>query len=96
MVDLITVKNLARALEDLQKSGFWSVATMIDKQAESLYQFEFPEKTVLILGSEGKGVSRLIADKADFKVYLPMHGKIDSLNISQSAAVFLSHWRYAS
>jgi 23S rRNA (guanosine2251-2'-O)-methyltransferase len=54
---------------------------------------KFPEKTLLILGSEGKGIQPLLLKKCDLHVNIPMLGKIDSLNVSQAAAVFLNSYR---
>ena len=44
------------------------------------------------MGSEGKGVQKLLSKEADSKVYLPMYGQIDSLNVSQAASVLLYQW----
>ncbi len=92
LIDLIEVSNLATTLELFQKSGYFAVTAEAHPDASSLYSFAFPEKTLLIMGSEGKGVQPLLRKKADIKLVIPMHGKIDSLNVSQATAVILSHF----
>ena len=93
IIPLVEVSNLASTIEKFQKSGYWAVTAQIGKKATSLYKFEYPPKTLLILGSEGEGIQKILSTKADFHVYIPMLGRIDSLNVSQAAAVFLSHYR---
>ena len=53
----------------------------------------FPAKTALIAGSEGEGIHRLVAENADYRVKIPIFGKIDSLNVSQATAVLLHSYR---
>lgn len=89
LVPLVSVPNLAQALEVLKGSGYWVLATSLGEDARPMSSVKLPEKTVLVLGSEGRGVQRLVRDRADFSVFIPMLGKIDSLNVSQAAATFL-------
>lgn len=93
IVPLLKVANLASALESLKKKGFSLIAADIDEKAESLHSFSFPDRSVLIMGSEGEGIQPLIKKMCDHTVYIPMQGKISSLNVSQAAAVLLSCWR---
>lgn len=93
LVPIATVKNLRTSLQQLKETGFWIVAAALTEASTSIYSFEFPQKTVLVLGAEQKGVSQLILKESDFQVLIPMHGQIDSLNVAQSAAVFLSEWQ---
>ena len=90
LVNIIKVSNLAEAMKQFQKAGYAAVIADVGTGAESLNQFEFPDCTLLILGSEGKGVQRLIKERADHRVYIPMSGQIDSLNVSQAAAILFS------
>lgn len=91
LLPLMPVSNLANTLKKFQDVGYFVVATA--NNAQSLYTFEFPYKTLLILGSEDRGIQPLLSKKSDFHVTIPMHGRIDSLNVSQATAIFLSHWR---
>lgn len=92
IVPIATVSNLRDAIEKLKKEGFWSVASVISDDAEKLSSFSYPDKTCLILGSEGDGVKALLAKEADFRVYIQQFGIVDSLNVSQAAAVFLAEF----
>jgi 23S rRNA (guanosine2251-2'-O)-methyltransferase len=91
-VDVYEVPNLERAIHLLKGYGFWSVAAACSPDAVSLASFEFPVRSVLIFGSEGAGIQRLLIERADFSVTIPMVGEVGSLNVSQAAAVFA--WAY--
>lgn len=93
LVPLIPVSNLADTLKKFQDSGYFSVVTEIFGKAQPLTNFEFPDQTLLIVGAEGPGIQPLLSKKADFHLYIPMKGSIDSLNVSQATAVLLSHWK---
>lgn len=93
LVPCVIVSNLAETVRRFQEVGYTAVTAEIGKDARSLWEYTFPEKTLLILGSEGEGVQPLISKLADEKVYIPMAGVIDSLNVSQAASVLLAHYR---
>lgn len=95
LVEIIKVSNLAETVRKFQEHHYTVIAADVSSDAVSLHDFEFPEKFLLIMGSEGEGIQKLIMRYVDHKVYIPMSGKIDSLNVSQATAVFLSHWRSA-
>jgi len=92
LVDIIKVSNLAQSLQAFKDEGFEVIAADADAGAVPLTGFQFPKKAVLILGSEGEGIRPLLLKLADTRVYIPMRGKIDSLNVSQATAVMLSRW----
>ena len=79
------VQNLPRLLEDLQKQGVWIYAADMDGQP--WVQADLTGPCALVIGSEGRGVSRLVKEKADFVLSLPQMGKINSLNASVAAGV---------
>jgi 23S rRNA (guanosine2251-2'-O)-methyltransferase len=89
LVPLCPVSNLHRALEQLKEVGAWIAGTMIAPDAKPLDAFEFSDKSVVVMGAEGEGIHQLIEKTLDFRVYLPMAGAIDSLNVSQATSVFL-------
>lgn len=86
-VKCAAVTNLSRTLEDLKKKGYWAVAADMDGQDYRTLNYDF--NTVLIIGNEGKGISRLLSEKCDYIVSLPMVGKISSLNASVSAGILM-------
>ena len=90
LLPLIRISNLATAVEQFKEGGFEIVAALLDPKAESAYQFTYAPKTVLIVGSEGEGIQPLLRKKADRAIYLPMAGKIASLNVAQATAALLA------
>lgn len=89
IVPLCPVSNLHQALERLKEAGAWISGTMVSPDAKPLDSFEFPEKSVIVMGAEGEGIHNLIEKNLDFRVYISMGGSIDSLNVSQATAVVL-------
>lgn len=89
LVPLIRVSNLAEAMSLCQEAGFEAVAAQFRKEAKPLPDFQFGEKTLLIVGSEGEGIQPLIQKKVDHSVYIPMKGKITSLNVAQATSILL-------
>lgn len=86
-VPVSIVTNLVRTVEKLKDSGYWIYGA--DAGGENLTQIKFPAKTVLVMGSEGSGMSHLLEEKCDSIVSIPTCGKIDSLNVSVAAGVLL-------
>jgi 23S rRNA (guanosine2251-2'-O)-methyltransferase len=87
-IPLVTVTNLARTLDLLQQSDFWSVG--LDGDAERTLAEVAPSgRIALVLGAEGKGLRRLTRDHCDILARLPTRPPIASLNISNAAAVAL-------
>lgn len=85
-VPLVRVTNLSRALEQLREAGFWTVG--LDGEGEdTLDGLEWPARSVLVLGSEGKGLRRLTREHCDFLVRIPMTPAMESLNLSNAAAI---------
>lgn len=80
------VSNLPSTIDILKKRGVWLYAADLDGQ--SWNTVDFSGSVGLVLGSEGNGVSRLVKEKCDFTLSLPMRGRIASLNVSVAAGVF--------
>lgn len=79
--------NLASFIDELKKQGVWFYCADMDGQ--TWCQTDFSSHTALVVGSEGNGVGRLIKEKCDFAVSLPMLGKISSLNASVAGGVLM-------
>ncbi len=90
LIPLLRVSNLANAVDQFKEGGFEVVAALLDLTSESAYSFSYAAKTVLIVGSEGEGIQPLLRKKADRSIYLPMAGKIASLNVAQATAALLA------
>lgn len=91
LVPIAKVSNLVETLKTLQQEEFWAVACEAREHSQELGTFEFPQKMVLVLGSEGTGIQKLLSKTCDYHLSIPMRGQIDSLNVAQAAAVILSH-----
>lgn len=87
-VKVAQVTNLARTLEDLKKRGYWIVGCDND-QSQDYRQVDYNMPVCVVIGSEGKGISRIVKQQCDFKVVLPMVGHVTSLNASVATAVIL-------
>ena len=85
-VDVAEVVNLSQTIDVLKKAGYWVIGLEADGTVYYNQQ-DYSGKIVVVLGSEGKGISRLVKEKCDFLVKIPMHGHITSLNVSVSAAL---------
>lgn len=86
-IPVAVVPNLVRATEQLKEAGFWIFGA--DAGGASLQQTDFPEKTCIVMGSEGNGIAHLLTQKCDAVVSIPTCGRIDSLNVSVAAGVLL-------
>lgn len=81
------VANLASAIDELKEKGVWIYGT--DASGESYDGVDLRGSMALVIGSEGFGMGRLIKEKCDFLLRLPMNGKITSLNASVAAGIFM-------
>lgn len=87
-VPVARVQNLNRLIEDLKEKNVWVIGTSGD--AETNYtDWDWTRPSALVLGNEGSGLHRLVAENCDMLVKIPMYGKIDSLNVSVAAGVVL-------
>ncbi len=82
------VSNIAAAIRDLKKQGVWIYGTAAEGASE-LYKTDLTGPAAIVIGNEGVGMSRIVADNCDFKVSIPMKGHISSLNASAAAAILL-------
>lgn len=87
-VPVARVTNIARTLETLKERGYWVVGTHQDA-AQLYYEARLTGPLAVVIGSEGRGMSRLVAEKCDFTVRLPMLGKVTSLNAAVAGAILL-------
>ncbi|MBE6537679.1 MAG: 23S rRNA (guanosine(2251)-2'-O)-methyltransferase RlmB [Ruminococcaceae bacterium] len=82
------VTNLSQTIDELKERGVWFYAA--DMDGESIYETNLTGAVGIVLGSEGDGISRLVKEKCDFVISVPMYGKVNSMNVSCAAAVVLS------
>lgn len=81
------VTNLANTIDELKDKGFW--VTCADMDGQDMYDIDLKGSIAIVVGSEGKGVSRLVREKCDFVASIPMYGEINSLNASVAAGVLM-------
>jgi len=87
-VPLVRVGNLARAMKKLKAGGFWCVG--LDGEAsQALQDIDITGKIAMVLGSEGAGLRRLTRENCDTLVHIPITGAMESLNLSNAAAIAL-------
>lgn len=82
------VSNMAAAIRDLKKRGVWVYGTAAGA-ATDLYHTDWKGPAAIVIGNEGQGMSRLVAESCDVLVSIPMKGSISSLNASAAAAILL-------
>ena len=87
-VKIAKVTNLARLVDELKENGVWTIGTSADAQT-NYTDWDWTQKSALVLGGEGQGLHRLVAEKCDVLVKIPLLGKIESLNVSVAAGVVL-------
>jgi 23S rRNA (guanosine2251-2'-O)-methyltransferase len=80
-------KNFVRSLADIKREGFWIYG--LDASGVDFRKTEFSEKTCLVIGNEGKGMSRLTRENCDFLIRIPIAPEVDSLNASVAAGIAL-------
>lgn len=88
-VPFVQVTNLARTLKLLQDAGVWVVGAALEEDAVSLYEARLDGALAMVLGAEGKGMRRLTRENCDQLVYIPMHGSVQSLNVSVATGICL-------
>ena len=82
------VSNIAATIRELKQQGVWIYGTAAEG-ASPLYQTDLTGAAAIVIGNEGVGMSRIVAESCDFKVSIPMKGHISSLNASAAAAILL-------
>ena len=87
-VPVARVANITAAIKELKKAGVWVFGTAADGD-RMLYDADLKGPAAIVIGNEGQGISRLVADNCDFMVSIPMKGEISSLNASAAAAVLM-------
>lgn len=91
-VAIVGVVNIARTIAALKEMEYWIVG-LHHEAIDTLGAVDLPERTVLVIGSEDKGLSRLTAKSCDFLLRIPMRGETGSLNAATAAGVGMYEWR---
>lgn len=97
-VKIAKVNNLVNTIKELKNKGYWIIGT--DMEGDNYKSIDYTGKIVIIIGNEGKGISRLVKENCDFIASIPMKGKVNSLNASVAAAILIYEvmdknvWKY--
>ena len=86
-VKIAVVNNLVNTIKELKQKGYWIIGT--DMKGTDYKKIDYSGKIVLVIGNEGKGLSRLTEENCDFMASIPMRGKVNSLNASVAAALII-------
>jgi 23S rRNA (guanosine2251-2'-O)-methyltransferase len=92
LVPVAEVTNLTNTLREFKKKDYWVAGTALGDKSQELRDFDFPDRTLLVIGNEHKGMSRLVMENCDFLLKITGGGKIQSLNAGVSAAVFIDRF----
>jgi len=87
-IKIVKVTNLNNTIKKLKDYGFWIVGT--DMEGTEYTSIDYKTKIALIIGNEGKGISRLVGENCDYLAKIPMKGTVNSLNASVACGIFLS------
>lgn len=87
-VDVISVTNLTQTIKTLKDGGFWVAGTDFNTD-QTIHDINVDTDLCIVIGSEGKGISRLVKENCDYIVKIPMNGHVNSLNASVSAGIVL-------
>ncbi|MGE8217617.1 23S rRNA (guanosine-2'-O-)-methyltransferase RlmB [compost metagenome] len=90
-VPLVRLPALPQAMEALRGAGFGLAATLVEG-GDDLFATELPARLVYVMGAEGEGMDRDLAQACDQQVSIPGSGAVESLNVASATAVLLSHW----
>lgn len=87
-IKIARVNNLANTIEILKQNGYWIVGSKLG-DSENYTTIDYKQPIALVVGNEEKGIRHLVAEKCDFLAEIPMHGKIQSLNVSVATGILL-------
>lgn len=87
-IKIINVPNLNNTIKKLKDYGYWIVGT--DMEGEDYTSIDYKTKIAIVIGNEGKGISRLVSENCDYLAKIPMKGTVNSLNASVACGIFLS------
>lgn len=88
-VKTAVVSNISQSIRMLKENGYWIYAADFSDDSRNYWDVEYKGKIAIVLGSEGKGISRLVLENCDLSIHIPMLGSISSLNVSVCAALIM-------
>ena len=88
-VKVAQVTNLVNTINKLKEAGYWIVGAEASESSANFWTLDYKMKICLIIGSEGRGISRLVKENCDYLVEIPMYGRVNSLNASVSCGILI-------
>ncbi len=88
-INIIQVTNINMTLKKLKETGFWIIGSALNKKSIDYRRVDVDMPLAVVVGNEGKGISRIVLDECDYLVHIPMKEKANSLNASVATAVLL-------
>lgn len=88
-IKIVQVSNLVNTVKKLKEEGFWVFGGEYEEKSKPLYDVEYKVPTLVIVGSEGKGISRLLKESCDELIKIPQTGKTPSLNVANALSIIL-------
>ena len=85
---IATVSNLVNSIKKLKENGFWIVGTALEDSVD-YRKIDYSGKIALVIGNEGKGMSRIVTEECDFVANIPMYGDVNSLNASVASGIMI-------
>lgn len=82
-------QSVNECFDEYRKEGFKIFSSLLDENSVNLYDIDFTEKCLVVFGNENRGISGEVVEQSDETFYIPMHGMVQSLNVSVAAAVTL-------
>lgn len=92
-LSLCEVTNLNNLINELKQHNYWVYSTTLNKNSVPYFKENYPNKICIVVGNENKGVSDLVIKNSDMSIYIPMHGHVQSLNVSVATGIILSYLR---
>lgn len=93
-IPVITVTNINQTIDKLKEYQYWISGTTLAHNSKSLFTSDFQGKSAIVMGSEERGIRKLVQENCDFLITIPMFGKTQSLNVSVATGIILSHIRF--
>jgi 23S rRNA (guanosine2251-2'-O)-methyltransferase len=88
-VPVAQITNVTRTLEALKEERYWTVGATAGRDSQPVWDIDFDMKTALVLGSEHRGLRRLVAETCDLRAHIPMAAGVESLNVASASSIML-------
>jgi 23S rRNA (guanosine2251-2'-O)-methyltransferase len=88
-ISLVRVENMVNTIKYLKENNFWIAGAENDPLAKHVYEVDLKIPLAIVMGSEGKGISRLAKENCDFIIKIPQYGRVSSLNVANALSMIL-------